>query len=402
MDFRTDSGALPRLRSAIWSKWGEALTKGSPLPDDMLSSLMLFIPKGEFQEDVEKVVRRVAALRPITLMNSSSKLVALVAGEPLAAIADRVVHPAQQGFIAGREMGDNILEVEGSLVAFSMALESLPAAILLDFAQAFPSLARRWIWMILDRLGIFDELKRVIKGLYKDLRTTVFHQGCYLATFEMAAGIKQGCPLSGSLFDLATDGLIRASLTITMHRSARICLFAGDVAFVVYHLGASLASLLALMGSWKLATGLALKISKCAVVMGKRAQELGHRDVLQSNLGAEEMRLVDAALYLGVFVGPGAPSDQWDGVLAKAASRISDIAVAPSLMSRVLAFNTHLTSMFTFKAKFADFDQTVHKAYKWAVQKIARAPWQGFPELLLTSLRTLRIPLERVCRRLRF
>lgn len=192
----------------------------------------------------------------------------------------------------------NILEVQGSLVAFAMALESLPAVILLDFDQAFASLARRWMWMVLDCLGVCVE------------HTTVYHQGCYLTTSAMAAGIKQGCPLSGSLFALAAGGLIRASMTVAFLRSARICLFADDFAFVVYHIGIALNSLLALMGRWRLATGLALKVSKCAVVMGKPAQELEYRDLLESHSDVAGMQLVDAALYLGVFGGPGAPERQ--------------------------------------------------------------------------------------------
>lgn len=118
-----------------------------------------------------------------------------------------------------------------------MALGSLPAALLLDFAQASPSFARRWMWLVWERLGVCLGLRRVIEGLYRDLRTMVFHQGCFLALFALAAGIKQGYPLSGSLFALAADGLIRASLAATTLRSAWISVFAGDVAFVVYRLG---------------------------------------------------------------------------------------------------------------------------------------------------------------------
>lgn len=77
----------------------------------------------------------------------------------MAARADRVVHSAQRGFIAGKEMGDNILEVEGSMVASSMALDLLPAAILLVFAEAFPSLPRRWLWLVLERLGVAPNWK---------------------------------------------------------------------------------------------------------------------------------------------------------------------------------------------------------------------------------------------------
>lgn len=162
MDSLTVAGAPPSIAERCLESAGEALARGIPLPEDMLSSLTLFVPKGEFQKEDETVVRQVLALRPT--MNSSSKLIALVAGEPPGAMADRVVHPAQRGFIASREMGGDIIEVEGSLVACSMALESPAVAILLDFTQAFPSIARRWMWMVLDRLGACVELQRRTTG----------------------------------------------------------------------------------------------------------------------------------------------------------------------------------------------------------------------------------------------
>lgn len=168
---------------------------------------------------------------------------------------------------------------------------------------------------------------------------------------------------------------------------------AHDVAFVVYHIGIALDSLLAWMGRWRLATGLALQVAKCAIVMGKPAQEPEFMDVLGSHSDIAGMQLVGAALYMGVSVGPGAPARQWEGVLAKATSRIGDIAAAPSLMTRVLGFNT-IASLFTFQAQFADFDMQVHKRYQLVVQKIACSLWQVFPDTLMTSLRTLRLPLE--------
>lgn len=56
-----------------------------------------------------------SALRLATLVNTGSKMLAVVAGEPPASTAGGVVHPAQRVFLAGWEMGDNIIEVEGSL-----------------------------------------------------------------------------------------------------------------------------------------------------------------------------------------------------------------------------------------------------------------------------------------------
>lgn len=141
----------------------------------------------------------------------------------------------------------------------------------------------------------------------------------------MAAGIKQGFPLSGNQLALAADGLIRASMTATFLRSARICLFVDDVAVVVYDNGLALDSSLALM-------------DRCRLAMGPT------------------LRCI------------------WEASLAKATSQISDIAAAPRLINRGLGFKTQFASLLPFKAQFAEFGKQVHQTYRWAVQRIARSP----------------------------
>lgn len=101
--------------------------------------------------------------------------------------------------LAGRELGDNVLEVEASLMEFSIAVASLPAAILFDVADDVPCLARRWMWCVLEHLGVCRELLAGTKGLDWDRSTTNYHQGCFIGAFAFAfaSGVKQGCPLSG-------------------------------------------------------------------------------------------------------------------------------------------------------------------------------------------------------------
>lgn len=247
---------------------GVRLAAGGDLPGAMLGSLSLFIPKGEFREDTERAERRVSALRPLALMNTSSKLAALVEGEPLARIAAKIVHQARRGCIAGRELGDNILEVEGSLVVLSIAADSWLAAILLGFVQACQSLALQRRWLVLERLDICLELHVVVKGLCSDLRASVYDQGCVVEAFVFGSCIKQGGPLSGRLWigDGSSDPVELGVRTLS---SARRGLFADDVALVVFHIGLVIAAVSALLTLWRRASGLTLNPSKCAVVTGK-------------------------------------------------------------------------------------------------------------------------------------
>lgn len=66
-----------------------------------------------------QVRRKVISLRPITLMQTSAKLLATVANEELSDVASRVVAGDQHGFTKGRNMEDNVIAFEGSTYAYS-------------------------------------------------------------------------------------------------------------------------------------------------------------------------------------------------------------------------------------------------------------------------------------------
>lgn len=186
----------------------ERMSRGIRPPAQLLDSLTIFIPKGEYAADLERVIRRINELRPITLMQTSAKLIAGVVNLELSDIAKRTIVDEQRGFVEGRTIGDNVIEMEGALYEYSQLCDSMAAIVLLDFAQAFPSLSHRWMLRVLRTMGINEALLATIEALYDDLITYVFHNGRKLHPLPIRAGIKQGCPLSGSLFAVLCAGAL--------------------------------------------------------------------------------------------------------------------------------------------------------------------------------------------------
>lgn len=86
-------------------------------------------------------------------------------------------------------------------------------------------------------------------------------------------------------------------------RSVRIGSFAGDVTLVFAHMGRAIQSILTPLRRWQQATSLALKLSKCAVVMGRPGARSAYEHEVSILLGAA-VQIVDAAVRLGVSVGP--------------------------------------------------------------------------------------------------
>lgn len=253
-------------------------------------------------------MRRATELRPLTLIQTSTKVIATIANQELTTIADKVVVGNQRGFIPQRVMSDNIIQLEGTAFAYSQLWGVTPAGILLDFAQAFPSLAHQWMWAAINALGVCTEFHSLLHVLYFELITTVFFDNSELNTIKIAAGIKQGCPLSGTLFAIAVDPLVRAHLDITLHY-ATICLFADDVALVLRCLRTPLGPLLVQMTAWHTASGLGLKHPKCVIIMLYGDEET-YKNIVDQHPEAAGMRIARAATYLGIEVGPEGHNQQ--------------------------------------------------------------------------------------------
>lgn len=147
---------------------------------------------------------------------------------------------------------------------------------------------------------------RFIQMLHAHLHTGIFHNGIRHPGFRSDFGIKQRCPLSGSLFlAIAEDPLSRAHLARFVVHRGRIHLFADDAAVALFHLESAGRGIMDIFRNWALALGLSLKLRKCSIIMAGRGKER-YEQFCASHLAASHVSPVSAATYLGVGIGPGA------------------------------------------------------------------------------------------------
>lgn len=243
-------------------------------------------------------------------------------------------------------MADNAIEFEGAANAYSQLHERNLAGILPGFAQAFPSLAHAWMWADIVWLEVCEDLQNLIQPLCSYLTTVAYFDEPN--SIRTRVGIKQGCPSSGTRIASSVDPLVRSQLANATLQYARICLFADDIALVSRCNRVQLGPLLAHMALWKGVSRLTLSIAKCMVIMLMGA-EAEYQDILDREPCAAGMRLVWSATRLGVEVGPGAVE-----TLCRMAARVLDIAAAPSLVGRIVLFTSHVSSLYAFKAQFAN------------------------------------------------
>jgi len=74
-----------------------------------------------------------------------------------------------------------------------------------DFKKAYDTVPRDLLWEKLQRIGVHGAFLRGVQALYADVPMAVQFEGGMSETFQSTLGVKQGCPLSPTLFGIYID-----------------------------------------------------------------------------------------------------------------------------------------------------------------------------------------------------
>jgi len=77
------------------------------------------------------------------------------------------------------------------------------------FSKAFDYIIRERLWDIMGQYGIPDIFIRTLKALYHQSSSCVTEGGRYSSWFEVESGVRQGCLMSGFIFVLIMDWVVR-------------------------------------------------------------------------------------------------------------------------------------------------------------------------------------------------
>lgn len=107
---------------------------------------------------------------------------------------------------------------------------------------------------------------RFVRALYRCLRTQLYFDGEIVGSVSIASRVKQGCPLSGTLFALGHDPRSRRYVSTITSSSSHIFAFAGDIALVLQTIRRQLPAPFALFTSRATPSGVTLRASKWDMV----------------------------------------------------------------------------------------------------------------------------------------
>jgi hypothetical protein len=139
--------------------------------------------------------------RPISLMNHDAKLYAKVIGERLRLIWKTVIGPEQFAFLEKRVIHEGHLIINKVLeLSRKKKVKGLMACI--DFKSAFDSIRHEFIWQLLEKMGVGENLIGHIKTLYKGAKSAVLNFDTTTIWFDLARNCRQGDPIAPYLFIL--------------------------------------------------------------------------------------------------------------------------------------------------------------------------------------------------------
>ena len=335
----------------------DAYFNEQPLPEDINDGLFVFLSKADREDDSALssagIYRTPTDLRPLTLKNTENKIVAGVCNTIIKPVVEKAAEVSQRGFVANRQLVQNAVDLDFSsrldaleythtqdLKGFNFwselmvtqfgLLNSIPVALLFDYASAFPSVSHAWIRYLLLLISIPDGIFSLIMAMYNKNKAFMLTPDGIMFMFYILCGVLQGCPLSGSLFVMVIDPLLfmlKIHIEDTGLGIVRAC--ADDI-------GVSLRKLQdviffeQIFSRFTKISGLSLNAKKCVIILtcisASKSNVEFVRKWLSHNVPAwQNMIICDGAKYLGIFLGPKVKQLLWKKPLEKFKDRVNNI-----------------------------------------------------------------------------
>ena len=217
-----------------------------PLPLHWKKASIFLLPKQGDPTDPN-------SYRPIALLNTLYKIIATHANNLLRDLikSHPLLSPTQLGFQSELSAQDHIFSVLANL-------ENLPSTyhLYIDIEKAFNSVVQPTLWRLLQRLNLPPRATNLIHNLYQHATDFPIVNGHSLSSYPASRGLRQGCPLSPTLFNLYFDPVLRQlATTLNCFPNTNIYAFADDVLIQSPHpaaLGRSIKILQTTLADWGL------------------------------------------------------------------------------------------------------------------------------------------------------
>ena len=158
--------------------------------------------------------------RPVTLLNVDYKIATKTIALRIEKVLPHLINPTQTGYVKGRFIGESIRLIL-DIMEYTKHKDITGVAVFLDFEKAFDSVEWNFIQKCLEVTNFGPHLRQWVYVSYHNISSCVLNNGHASEPFLLERGVRQGCPLSGMLFVVATEVLeqkIRRSKNLMIKR----------------------------------------------------------------------------------------------------------------------------------------------------------------------------------------
>ena len=145
--------------------------------------------------------------RTISLISHPSKVMLKIILNRLKPQAEKIIAEEQAGFRAGRSTTEQIFNLRILCEKYLQHQQDI-YHVFIDFKKAFDRVWHAALWATMKKYNISTNLIQVIKNLYNKANTAVLFNGSIRDWFRTTVGVRQGCPLSTTLFNIFLERIM--------------------------------------------------------------------------------------------------------------------------------------------------------------------------------------------------
>ena len=191
------------LREALVKLFQEVLETGE-IPKEWKRSRITLVHKGGGKPREE-----IGNYRPIAVVNVMAKVFGhIINNKIMSWIEERkVLGEEQNGFRRGRGGLENVLVIR-EIIDRNKKMGKELYLTFLDLEKAYDTVDRKKLLELLLKIGVDENVVRVIRGLYEDNQVKFTLGNISTGWLKNNVGVRQGCVLSPTLFNLYLEELL--------------------------------------------------------------------------------------------------------------------------------------------------------------------------------------------------
>ena len=177
------------------------------LPTDLTTGIIKLLYK-------KNDARLLKNWRPISLLNVDFKIITSLVASRLSKILNKLINPSQSCSVKNRYIFENLITIEQILQLYEFSHDKykhLDGSIIkcLDMEKAFDRVEHKYLFRLIDKLQLGNNISNKIKLLYQNIHQIVETPHGYTEQIHLSRGIRQGCALSMCLFTLTLEPLLQ-------------------------------------------------------------------------------------------------------------------------------------------------------------------------------------------------